>query len=499
MICIAGLYAQVDQTQRVEFDLGDIDDINVVMFENHKKFVAVYNDENGDTKNEHKINYDCYDENLKKVASKSILINEKLRPFASNTQTENALFSIYYDRKSDEIVIYRFDVTKMEILEKRISYKEKLDYANEVKVIGNNIFLSFDRKKDITCLVINFEKASYRIQDIGKLGEDLTYFDLQLATNPDGTEEIHFFCSKKVSRKNLLMCYVVLNAEGNLVNQNLVELPQINEETKRTDVTLAKLKDGGYFALRTYTKGSQAYTNGIYMSKVKTNGSIGFDKTYNYLDIPNFTEYLSERKQEKIEKKKEKAEAKGKEYSLNYRTVMHDIIEKNGNYLLICEFFYPTYRTESRTTCGTNGCQTTYVTVFDGYQYTHALITSVDATGKMLWSNIFELWSAYKPYYVKKFIKVNDQGKNVNLVFASGSWLYSKVYSDQGKLVSDQKGEVIDTDKEDDKVKYTSGDIYHWYEANFLWHGYQKIKNTKDGDGKRKRKVYFVNKLIFKK
>lgn len=489
------LTAQVDQSKRVELDLSDMDDIELVSFEKKKSLVLMYNEENADTKREKSIKYNYYDENLRVTNTQSILINEKLRQFSSNIAINDAMFSFYYDRKSDEIVVIKFNVDSKEIQEKRFLYKDGVNSVYEIKVIGNTIFMSMSGKRKIACLVLDFAKGTLVFHDIRKGNKRLSYFDLQLCRKVDGTHEVHLICWKKLSRRTSNLCYMVIDQNGKASDKGLVELPQISKELKRSDLSMTELSDGAYFAVGTYSLRRKELTNGIYISKIEKTGNIVFDKTYNYLDLPNFTDYLSERRQEKIEKKKKRKERKGKELHLDYQTIMHDIIEKDGKYLMISEFYYPTYRMESTTVCGTNGCRTVTSRVFDGYQYTHALVTSIDAQGKMLWSNIFELWSAYKPFYVKKFININDQGNNINLVFASRSYLHSKTLSDQGKVLSDDKNEIIETDKEDDVIKSTSGAIQHWYDQNFVWHGYQKIKNTKDNDGKRKRKVYFINKL----
>lgn len=493
------LAAQVDQSKRIELDLSDKDDIQLVSFENKKSVVLMYNEENADTKREKSIKYNAYDENLQITGSKSILINERLRNFADNITTTDAVFSFYYDRKSDEIVVIKFNVESREIVEKRFLYKAGINAVDEIKVIGNTIFMAMSAKRKIACLVLDFAKGTFVIHDIRKGDKKLMYHDLQLCTRPDGKAEVHLICWKKIKRRNLNLCYAVIDQNGVMSDKGLIELPQISKDIKRSDISLAKLRDGGYFAMGTYSVKRQLLTNGIYMSKISESGTVSFDKTYNFLDIPNFTEYLSDRSQKRVERKKARRERRGKELIINYQSIMHDIIEKDGKYLMICEFYYPTYRTEATTVCGDRGCRTVYNKVFDGYQYTHALVTSVDAQGKMLWSNIFELWSTYKPFYVRKFISVNDHGANVNLVFASRSYLHSKTFSDQGQLLADDKSEIIETDREDDVVKSTNGEIQHWYDQHFVWHGYQKIKNTKDNDGKRKRKVYFINKLSFVK
>src|SRR5688572_18206957 len=119
---------------------------------------------------------------------------------------------------------------------------------------------------------------------------------------------------------------------------------------------------------------------------------------------------MNEKQQEKIEKKKEKKEASGEELNLSFYVTVHDITVKDGEYFFLGEFYYPTYRTESYTTMGANGTMVThYRRVFDGYQYSHASVAGFDMSGKLLWSNTFEMWLNYKPFKVKQFIRMTQE------------------------------------------------------------------------------------------
>ena len=96
------------------------------------------------------------------------------------------------------------------------------------------------------------------------------------------------------------------------------------------------------------------------------------------MSLNKFLEYLPARKQAKVERKQKRKEKKGKEMNINYLIASHDIIKKGDKYIMLGEAYYPTYRTETRTDANGN---VTYRTVFDGYQYTHAVVAGFDKDG----------------------------------------------------------------------------------------------------------------------
>ncbi len=225
---------------------------------------------------------------------------------------------------------------------------------------------------------------------------------------------------------------------------------------------------------------------------------IEFIEFYDYLKLDNFLSYLPERKQKRIEKKKKKKEKRGKELFFNYLIADHEIKVLEDGYLFLGEAYYPTYRTESYTTYVNGSPVTRTRTVFDGYQYTHAVLARFDKMGKMEWGQTFEMNPQTKPYYAKRFIstpEVVDDG--ISMVFASGSKIYTKVVNEEGITIDDEESEQIELQKEGDEIKYSSSNLDYWYKDFFLAYGYQKIKNKEERGKDRKRKIFFMTKIRY--
>ena len=103
-----------------------------------------------------------------------------------------------------------------------------------------------------------------------------------------------------------------------------------------------------------------------------------------------------------------------------------------------------------------------------------------------------------KPYYVKRFIRIADQTqKSIKLVFADGNYIYGKEFDFDGVMISDKTSTQINGSSENDNVRVAASEVSYWYDNYFLSYGFQQIKNTKDEGVKRKRTVFFVNKITF--
>jgi len=297
-----------------------------------------------------------------------------------------------------------------------------------------------------------------------------------------------------VSRKVVKWYLNQYDLSGNMINTKSLD-EDLDKKLKST--TVAALDEKDVLISGTYSNLKGSASTGLYMTTT-VDGDLQEPRFYNFIDLENFLSYLPERSKARIEKKQERMADRGKELAISYNMAIHDIIPCGDDYLFLGEAYYPTYRTETRTTYVNGKPTTTYVQVFDGYQYTHALIAKFNKEGELIWSQCFKMYPFTKPYYVKRFIRIADQTqKSIKLVFADGSFIYGKEFDFNGAMLSEKTSAKINGSLDNDKVRFASSEIYFWYDNYFLSYGVQRIKNTKDDDVKRKRNVLFVNKITF--
>ena len=137
--------------------------------------------------------------------------------------------------------------------------------------------------------------------------------------------DIHF---PKVKDKNIFILentvidntiYALVSADNDI---QLVRLDMQGKELGTTNLTAdmperiisASASKAGdkYFVTGTYSRSKKGGAEGIFFSELKDN-KFNNIKFYNFLDLKNFTDYMSDRKQAKIERRKEKAKKAGKE------------------------------------------------------------------------------------------------------------------------------------------------------------------------------------------
>jgi hypothetical protein len=273
-------------------------------------------------------------------------------------------------------------------------------------------------------------------------------------------------------------------------------VPKPDADKEITHITLSKESENSYFITGTFSVARSGRANGIFFSKM-TNGKTDFVKYHNFLTLTNFTSYLSDRQQDKLDRKKIRKEEKGDELFISYNVAIHDIVEKNGEYVFIGEFYFPTYRTETYWVPGPNGTSTMRTRqVFDGYQYSHSALAGFDKQGNLAWSNTFEMWLMQKPFYVKRFIRKNFRDDVVDLIYLNNGKVKSVTFK-RDKIVNEETNSIaFVTDDENDKVKRSyDGEVVWWYDRHYINTGRQVIKNEDKED--KKRNVYFVSKVSY--
>ncbi|MDP4595764.1 MAG: hypothetical protein NWS92_02215 [Crocinitomicaceae bacterium] len=440
------------------------------------------------------LHHDLYDTNMVLVGEQAEAI-DKRNYFYSSFQGAQKVYHLSYARKMP-FVIYEYDPANKSTRNYNIPSDE---------LAGLNNIHSF--------YVVNQRAVAIGVT---KTKSYLLFFDLDKETVQATPILVEGFKSKRtfpinvefIDEKNLFYLSVrayksVFSSSAYLqtidLEGQLSALQKINEGTDKVikTITVGGVSNDEIAIAGTYSNVVNGASNGIYFA-TSVNGIVDNISTYNFLEIPNYTSYLPQKTQQRVEKKKERAAKRGKELEANQRIMMHDLIPVDNDFLIIAEAYYPTYRTETRTTYVNGKATTTTVQVFDGYQYTHALVAKFNSKGEMLWSQVFKMYLWYKPMRAKQFIRIAGREQNsIKLVYADGRNIYSKSFSFDGEVLSEKTSNPINTTNENDKIRASYSDVIYWYDKYFLSYGSQSIKNKTDDDVKRKRNVLFMNKISF--
>ena len=471
LLCSTVNHAQV--TARVEFPYREYKDTYTTPMGEYGVLEQMFDKKTQDDKRWFKIQH--YNTNLKLVATDSMLISKDMELYTCESDRE-ICYSIL--RESDDsflIVAYNTNTHKTNVIEGEYTHKGSM---RSLCIENGYLVFSSTQKKIERIGIVNLKNGDTKYSDIHIDGvRDKKIFILE-NTIIDG--EINSLV--KVEENVYLMRF---GLDGSTRSRIL-----LTKDMKEYICNASVSKSGGkYFLTGTYTNKKEGMAQGIYFAQLEGD-KFKFIKFYNFLNLKNFTEYMSSKKKAKVERRKEKAEKNGKEYSLNYHIASHKIMSENGYYYYLGEAYYPTYTT---TRDGFGGVYAT----FNGYFYTHAVLVKFDNQGNIVWDNCFKMEPREKPFFVKAFVSASLKGNNVSTVFTDGKRLTSKLFrNSDGEVVKDRNTEILETIGDGESIKrarYT--DSMHWYDENFIVHGNQTVKNSKTNE---RRRVRYISKYTIK-
>ena len=471
MLCSTVSRAQV--TARVEFPYREYKDTYTTPMGEYGVLEQMFDKKTQDDKRWFKIQH--YNTNLKLVATDSMLISKDMELYTCESDRE-ICYSIL--RESDDsflIVAYNTNTHKTNVVEGEYTHKGSM---RSLCIENGYLVFSSTQKKIERIGIVNLKNGDTKYSDIHIDGvRDKKIFILE-NTIIDG--EINSLV--KVEENVYLMRF---GLDGSTRSRIL-----LTKDMKEYICNASVSKSGGkYFLTGTYTNKKEGMAQGIYFAQLEGD-KFKFIKFYNFLNLKNFTEYMSSKKKAKVERRKEKAEKNGKEYSLNYHIASHKIMSENGYYYYLGEAYYPTYTT---TRDGFGGVYAT----FNGYFYTHAVLVKFDNQGNIVWDNCFKMEPREKPFFVKAFVSASLKGNNVSTVFTDGKRLTSKLFrNSDGEVVKDRNTEILETIGDGESIKrarYT--DSMHGYDENFIVHGNQTVKNSKTNE---RRRVRYISKYTIK-
>jgi hypothetical protein len=320
----------------------------------------------------------------------------------------------------------------------------------------------------------------------------------------DDNEHIKILVRNKPNRKSISHYLYDYSIDGKLVKQQKIKTDAGKEITsgKYQDVgknravligtyTQPKIKKFTFNPASSEAMGYDNISHGMYFSLYEDDEQ-SYIKFYPFSKFENFYRFLTEKSKQLIDKKVEKAERKGKEPKISYNLLVHDIIQKNNEFIVIAEAYYPEYERRCYTTYSNGTSSTTCSYVFVGYRYTHAVIGAFDQNGELIWDNSFPI-AEILTYNLKRRVKVLMDGDDIVMAYSYGGYIKSQIIRGN-EVVQGKQSTKIETGNEGDNVKSAwASEMEFWYDNFFLTWGYEKIKD-KD---KNKRTVFYFNKIGF--
>lgn len=494
-------YAQENKLLRIEldakeneypYDLIPLQDNGMIMF---------YRTANTVSASEINWYFSFYDVNLKKGLSKEIPINDKLS-YKKNVISRDTIFLFFQDI-SKKNRINNYSIIVIDIVSKAYQvingiFPDK-GIIDDFQIFGNKAFFSFQSDDEYATLLSRNLRSDKT--------EDLFYnergiLEIEKIIIDSASTSLNLILKKSIAKKQYGLFYYELEMDGEIIDSIQIK-PDI--EGKQLKKGMLYIDGDDKIIIGTYLniKGKSSKqdsdpdneSSGIFFTNFKNNIQQSI-RYYSYLDFRNFSVYLSDADLMKYKRKLEKKEKKGKDFSINYKLLVHDIIRHNDQYIFSAEAYYPEYHTVSYMSYDYYGrAVPQYYSVFDGYRYTNALIASFDKNGEVQWSNIFDMLKIIS-FSLKERVNCFFDGDDIILSYTENGQIASEIINGADVVGELEHTDIATSHSNDVIVEDKRSEMEHWYNNNFIIYGYQTIKNNYLS-GKRKRTVFYVNKIAF--
>jgi hypothetical protein len=435
--------------------------------------------------------YELYSTSLKPIKNHIETVELDKSTILKSYESKNHFVNFFYDKNgASKIISIEGKTLKSNTIE--LTLPASVNFVSG-ELADRKLYLYGKIKKNPFVVVIDWLSGNKTIVPVTINGYKSSAIWLEnISVLEKNSEAFLTFNAKKGKISEMHIIKIDKNDE---ISENINLSASLDKNI--TGLSAIQVSGKKYILTGTYSTKGSTTSEGIYFAEMEGN-KINLIKYKSFLDLTNFLTYLSQKQQDKIEKKKNKKAAKGKELAIQYNIANHDLIIGDNCYFYIGEAYYATYRTETYTSYENGRPVTQTRQIFDGYQYTHATLVKYALNGEIIWDQTFAMWPSYKPFSVKTFIKVNENIEiKINLVFASRSRIISKSFDLNGKIIEDLISDEITTQIEGDQTKYSFSNIEFWYENYFVAYGTQRIKNKENDDVKKKRTVFFINTIKY--
>lgn len=404
--------------------------------------------------------------------------------FAKQIEAHGNLYLIFFDKTFSDRGFHIYEISMELGTYTRYYVRNSVPFLPrvfEVNINGAIIGGYFNR----TPLALFFEFKTLKSKILPGLFNETGELN-QIKINPD--ESFNILINAKNYQKQQTLWLKNYDPFGNL-DRNIMLEPEGNNnlifgrviQTSNTQIITG-----------VYGGKSSEYSRGLFVAKV-TNDGVQQIKYYNYAELENFFKYMRVKQERRVKERITRKKIKGKKIKFQYRFLVHELVPYKNQFILLGEAFVPKYRPVEGTT-GMAG-RTTYV--FDGYQYTHAVVLGINANGDLLWDNSFEI-NDVRSFTLEQFVKMDAQKEKIALLYLYDNKIRSKIIQDsivlEGKTSNQlamTPGGNLATDSESSINK-----LDYWYGDYFLAYGIQGA-GLSTFMNRNKKKVFFISKVSY--
>jgi len=186
-----------------------------------------------------------------------------------------------------------------------------------------------------------------------------------------------------------------------------------------------------------------------------------------------------------------------RQFSETNLTMNMHVTQSNGNIFAITELFYPEYQYTTSSTSYRGYRYYGYdppTQIFAGFRFLSTYILEFDTQGQLLNNWIFQINNVLTQSLYNLVSLYQDKEGNTLIYYVFLNEITSQFVNGK-QILTPQAAIPVELMSKADFLEYSSNlSMQQWYNNNFLLSGYQYIKSSQRGKGKRY--VFFINKLI---
>lgn len=295
----------------------------------------------------------------------------------------------------------------------------------------------------------------------------------------DTIEQKSYFFLKNRSGKSNMLHLQDINSNG--IRSKSISINPLSKKHQLLTGKFYVSKLGKKMIIGTYAKNNNSGAQGLYFSGME-DGKQSFIEYHSFTKFKKFFNYLSVNQRNRIEQKIENKKKSGKDLSLDYQLLIHDIIESNNTFKIVAEAYYATYRTEFRTIWVYGRPVTQAYNVFDGWKYSHAIVVSFDSNGKLLWDDWISIPNTTS-YFLDEKVKVNCNENITTLtLFQNGEFTIKNI--DENNI--DKNLDIL-PDNITSQEAFGSTSMDFWYDnfAILFTLNYKKNENEYENENEK--------------
>ena len=256
---------------------------------------------------------------------------------------------------------------------------------------------------------------------------------------------------------------------------------------------IAPLENSRYLA-GSFSNNGTRMSKGLFISKF-TGDQLSFLKYYEFAYFEHFFEFMGLGQMQKLKERIKRKTEEGKKINLNYRVIIHEMIQNKEQLILSGEVYYPQHTDVQTFIPSSNTDHIPYSN--SGFNSTHAFAVAFDEEGNMLWDHSFPMQDMFFMSLEKKaeFLSVSNR---IEVYTLNKNKIRARIFKGQ-EIVEHELEILVSLGVDSDKWMWKNPEIesvVSWYDQFILALGRQKILSSSNMNSSLKE-IFYLNKIHY--